>query len=219
MASTIQLDIVSAEKELFSGICSMITAPAAEGEVGISPGHAPMITRLKPGEVRADIVGGEEQSFYVNGGILEVQPHVVTILSDIGLRAADLDEMPCLAEEIARIYGIDNLPSTLPSYAVTLDPVPALTKVVKKCEDLLIHRGFSKVNTFPMIAQSDFDNINASVTDKTIIFQNPLSQDASILRHDLYPSLLKVLTHNSHRQHERIFIFEIGKTFQKEERC
>jgi F-type H+-transporting ATPase subunit epsilon len=96
MASTIQLDIVSAEKELFSGSCSMITAPAAEGEVGISPGHAPMITRLKPGEVRADIAGGEEQSFYVNGGILEVQPHVVTILSDIGLRAADLDEAAAL---------------------------------------------------------------------------------------------------------------------------
>lgn len=96
MASTIQLDIVSAEKELFSGSCSMITAPATEGEVGISPGHAPMITRLKPGEVRADMAGGEEQSFYVNGGILEVQPHVVTILSDVGLRAADLDEAAAL---------------------------------------------------------------------------------------------------------------------------
>jgi F-type H+-transporting ATPase subunit epsilon len=96
MASTIHLDIVSAEKELFSGTCEMITAPAAEGEVGISPRHAPMITRLKPGEVRAVMTGGEEQSFYVSGGILEVQPHVVTILSDIGLRADDLDEAAAL---------------------------------------------------------------------------------------------------------------------------
>jgi F-type H+-transporting ATPase subunit epsilon len=92
MALTIHLDIVSAEKELFSGTCEMIYAPAAEGEVGITPRHSPLITRLKPGEVRAVVSGGEEQSFYINGGILEVQPHVVTVLSDTGARADDLDE-------------------------------------------------------------------------------------------------------------------------------
>lgn len=92
MAMTLHLDIVSAEKELFSGTCEMIFAPAADGEVGITPRHSPMLTRLKPGEVRAQMPGGEEQTFYVNGGILEVQPHVVTVLSDIGLRADDLDE-------------------------------------------------------------------------------------------------------------------------------
>ena len=92
MALTIHLDIVSSEKELFSGTCEMIYAPAAEGEVGITPRHSPLITRLKPGEVRAVVSGGEEQSFYINGGILEVQPHVVTVLSDTGARADDLDE-------------------------------------------------------------------------------------------------------------------------------
>ncbi|MBT6277652.1 MAG: F0F1 ATP synthase subunit epsilon [Chromatiales bacterium] len=92
MASTIHLDIVSAEHELFSGSCSMVYAPAIEGEVGIMPNHAPMVTRLKPGEVRLEAADGEEQSFYVNGGILEVQPHVVTILSDTGIRADDIDE-------------------------------------------------------------------------------------------------------------------------------
>lgn len=95
MASTIHLDIVSAEKNLFSGSCDMVVAPAAEGEVGIAPNHTPMLTRLKPGEVRA-ISGSEEQTFYVNGGILEVQPHVVTVLSDIGLRADDIDEAAAL---------------------------------------------------------------------------------------------------------------------------
>lgn len=92
MAETLHLDIVSAEHELFTGECSMVFAPAAEGEVGIMPNHSPMLTRLKPGEVRAQLPGGEEQSFYVNGGILEVQPHVVTVLSDTGIRADDIDE-------------------------------------------------------------------------------------------------------------------------------
>jgi F-type H+-transporting ATPase subunit epsilon len=96
MASTMHLDIVSAEKELFSGTCEMVVAPAAEGEVGIAPNHTPLLTRLKPGEIRAVMSGGEEQTFYVNGGILEVQPHVVTVLSDIGLRADDLDEAAAL---------------------------------------------------------------------------------------------------------------------------
>ena len=92
MASTIHLDIVSAEHELFSGTCTLVAAPAEGGEVGIMPGHAPMITRLKPGEVLAQTEDGEEQSFYINGGILEVQPHVVTVLSDTGIRADDIDE-------------------------------------------------------------------------------------------------------------------------------
>lgn len=92
MAMTLHLDIVSAEHELFSGTCTMVFAPAQGGEVGILPRHSPLITRLKPGEVRAALPDGGEEVFYVNGGILEVQPHVVTILSDTGLRAEDIDE-------------------------------------------------------------------------------------------------------------------------------
>ena len=92
MASNLHLDIVSAEHELFSGPCTMVFAPAAAGEVGIMPNHSPMITRLKPGEVRVQRDDGEEESFYVNGGILEVQPHVVTVMADSALRGDALDE-------------------------------------------------------------------------------------------------------------------------------
>ena len=99
--ATIRLDVVSAERELFSGECKMIFAPAAMGEVGIAPRHAPLVTTLKPGEVRAQLPGGEEESFYVSGGILEIQPHVVTILSDSGSRAADLDEAAALEAQQA----------------------------------------------------------------------------------------------------------------------
>nr|VFJ42733.1 MAG: ATP synthase F1 subcomplex epsilon subunit [Candidatus Kentron sp. DK]VFJ47030.1 MAG: ATP synthase F1 subcomplex epsilon subunit [Candidatus Kentron sp. DK] len=92
MAMLTHLDIVSAQDEIFSGQAEMVFAPAVMGEVGIAPHHAPLITRLKPGEVRARLPGGEEQSFFVSGGILEVQPHVVTVLSDTALRAHDIDE-------------------------------------------------------------------------------------------------------------------------------
>ncbi len=96
MAMTIHVDIVSAEAEIFSGLAEMVFAPAVMGEVGILPGHAPLVTSLKPGEVRVRLPGGEEQSFYVSSGMLEVQPHVVTVLSDTAQRAGDLDEAAAL---------------------------------------------------------------------------------------------------------------------------
>ncbi|MBE2295085.1 MAG: F0F1 ATP synthase subunit epsilon [Phycisphaerales bacterium] len=92
MAMTLHVDIVSAEKELFSGPAEMVTAPGELGELGILPRHSQLLTRLKPGQVRVRLVGGEEQLFYVSGGLLEVQPSVVTILSDTAERAKDLDE-------------------------------------------------------------------------------------------------------------------------------
>jgi F-type H+-transporting ATPase subunit epsilon len=92
MAMTIHVDIVSAEKAIFSGLAEMVFAPAVLGEVGIAPRHAPLVTRLKPGEVRVQLPDGGEESFYVSGGMLEIQPHLVTILSDTAARAADLDE-------------------------------------------------------------------------------------------------------------------------------
>lgn len=92
MAMTMHVNIVSAEKELFSDTAEVVVAPASQGEVGIYPRHTQMLTTLKPGEVRITRQGGEEESIYVSGGILEVQPHVVTILSDTAVRAADLDE-------------------------------------------------------------------------------------------------------------------------------
>ena len=90
--STIRVDIVSAEAEIFQGLAELVVVTGEMGELGIAPRHAPLITRLKPGQVRVIQPGGEEQFFYVSGGILEVQPQVVTILTDTAVRAKDLDE-------------------------------------------------------------------------------------------------------------------------------
>jgi F-type H+-transporting ATPase subunit epsilon len=92
MASTIRVDIVSAEGEIFSGEASMVFAPASQGDLGISPRHAPLITTMRPGEVRVQTEDGEEQFFFVTGGALEVQPYQVTVLADTAMRAHDLDE-------------------------------------------------------------------------------------------------------------------------------
>lgn len=97
MAMTLHVDIVSAEEEIFSGTATMVFAPAVMGEVGITPRHTPLLTRLKPGEVRVQTQEGEELFFYVSGGMLEVQPHVVTVLSDTAIRAKDLDEAAATA--------------------------------------------------------------------------------------------------------------------------
>jgi F-type H+-transporting ATPase subunit epsilon len=92
MANTIHVDIVSAEGQLFAGDASMVFVPAAEGEIGIAPRHAPLLTMLKAGEVRVQVPGKDEQSFYVGGGALEIQPNNVTVLADTAARATDLDE-------------------------------------------------------------------------------------------------------------------------------
>lgn len=96
MAMTLHVDIVSAEEEIFSGTANMVFAPAEMGEVGIAPRHTPLLTRLKPGEVRVQVEGKEEQFFYVSGGMLEIQPHIVTVLADTAKRAKDLDEAAAL---------------------------------------------------------------------------------------------------------------------------
>ena len=96
MAMTMHLDIVSAEKELFSGRAEIVVAPAIMGEVGIHARHTPLLTPLKPGEVRITLQGGKEESIYVSGGMMEVQPSTVTILSDTAVRAQDLDEAAAL---------------------------------------------------------------------------------------------------------------------------
>jgi F-type H+-transporting ATPase subunit epsilon len=97
MANTIHVDIVSAEGEIFSGPAKMVFLPAAEGEIGVAPRHAPLLALLKAGEVRVQPPEGDEQSFYVGGGALEVQPTKVTVLADTAARAADLDEAAALA--------------------------------------------------------------------------------------------------------------------------
>ena len=96
MTMTIHVDIVSAEREIFSGLAEMVFAPAELGEVGISPRHAPLITKLNPGEVRVKVNDTESYPFYISGGLLEVQPHLVTILADTAIRAKDIDEAAAL---------------------------------------------------------------------------------------------------------------------------
>ncbi len=97
--ATIKVDIVSAEGEIYSGTATMVFAPAKMGEVGIAPRHAPMLSPLNPGEVRVQDEEGKEESFYITGGLLEVQPHLVTILADTALRGEQLDEAAALAAQ------------------------------------------------------------------------------------------------------------------------
>lgn len=96
---TIHVDIVSAEGEIFSGDAAMVYAPARMGEVGIAPRHAPLLTALKPGDVRVEDTEGKEHFFYVTGGMLEIQPHLVTVLADTALRGDELDEAAALAAQ------------------------------------------------------------------------------------------------------------------------
>ena len=96
MAMTVHVDIVSAEAEIFSGLAEMVIAPAIQGEVGILPRHAPYLTQLSEGAIRLKLNETKEESFYISGGMLEVQPHKVTVLSDTALRAHDLDEKAAL---------------------------------------------------------------------------------------------------------------------------
>ena len=96
MTMTIHVDIVSAEREIFSGLAEMVFAPAELGEVGISPRHAPLITKLNPGEVRVKVSDNESYPFFISGGLLEVQPYLVTILADTAIRAKDIDEAAAL---------------------------------------------------------------------------------------------------------------------------
>ena len=90
--NTLHVDIVSAEGEIFSGAAKMVFVPASQGEIGIAPRHAPLLTMIKAGEVRVQTPDGQEQFFFVGGGALEIQPKKVTVLADTALRAKDVDE-------------------------------------------------------------------------------------------------------------------------------
>lgn len=100
MSMTIHCDIVSSDQSLFAGLVEMIVATGSEGELGVTYGHAPLLTSLKPGPVRIVRQNGEEEIYYLSGGYLEVQPHVVTIMADTAIRADDIDE--AAAEEARR---------------------------------------------------------------------------------------------------------------------
>ncbi len=138
MAHTIHVDIVSAEGQIFSGDASMVFVPASEGEIGIAPRHAPLLTNLKAGEVRVQIQGQEEQSFYVGGGALEIQPHLVTVLADTAARAHDLDEAAAQAakqratEAMADRSGAINLAEAQAELARAVAQLRAIERLRKK---------------------------------------------------------------------------------------
>ena len=108
MALTVHVDVVSAEKELFSGLAQMVVATAELGEVGILPGHSPFLARLKPGQVRIQISDTETQVFYVSSGLLEVQPHIVTVLAEYAEDAAHLDEAAAIRSREASLRAWQN---------------------------------------------------------------------------------------------------------------
>jgi F-type H+-transporting ATPase subunit epsilon len=112
MAMTMHCDIVSAEKSIFSGLVEMVVAAGSLGDLGIAPGHAPLLTGLIPGPVKLILSGGEEEIYYVSGGFLEIQKGVVTLLADTVQRADDVDEAAALkavedAEEAIANQGAD----------------------------------------------------------------------------------------------------------------
>ena len=99
--ATLHVDIVSAEGAIFSGEATMVFAPASQGDVGIAPRHAPLLTNLRPGDLRVETPEGEEKFFYVTGGVLEVQPHLVTVLADSAMRGDELSEAAAKAAQDA----------------------------------------------------------------------------------------------------------------------
>jgi F-type H+-transporting ATPase subunit epsilon len=127
--NTVHVDIVSAEGEIFSGPASMVFAPWSEGELGIAPNHAPLLTLLKAGEVRVQTPDGQEQQFFVGGGALEIQPNRVTVLADTALRAKDLDEQAALAAK-------QRAEDTLRGATDKIEQAEALKEIVRMTEQV-----------------------------------------------------------------------------------
>ena len=136
--STIRLNIVSAEKELYDGEASLVIAPGEQGELGIKPKHTQLLTRLKPGEIRIVKDGQEEDEIFVSGGFLEVQPDLVTVLADTAIRATDMDEAAALeakqrAEEaVANHKGSVDLAQVQAELAVAAAQLAFLKKIRRR---------------------------------------------------------------------------------------
>ena len=114
MANTVHIDVVSAEASIFSGEAEFVVAPASAGEVGIYPHHAPMVTTIKPGALRIKLPeAAEETLIFISGGILEVQPGLITVLADTAVRGHDLDEAKAIAAKDAAIEAMQNRTSDM----------------------------------------------------------------------------------------------------------
>ena len=127
--NTIHVDIVSAEGEIFSGAATMVFAPATQGDLGIAPRHAPLLTLLKAGEVRVQTPDGQEQQFFVGGGAIEIQPNKVTVLADTALRARDLDEAAALAAK-------QRAEETLRGATDKIEQAEAMKEIVRMAEQV-----------------------------------------------------------------------------------
>ncbi len=139
MAMTLHVNIVSAEKLLYSGIAEVVIAPGARGELGIYPRHTPLLTTLKPGSVRIKVPDqAEEEVIYVSGGILEVQPHIVTILSDTAIRGGDLDEAKALEAKRAAEEAMKNKAATMDYAQAQVELAQAIAQLaaIKKLRKL-----------------------------------------------------------------------------------
>jgi F-type H+-transporting ATPase subunit epsilon len=138
--NTIHVDIVSAEGEIFAGEAAMFFAAASEGDLGIAPRHAPLLTLLKPGEVRVQTPDGQEQHFFVGGGALEVQPNKITVLADTALRAADIDEAAALEAKQRAEEALRDKAGHI-SEAEALAELARMTAMLKLAEKLRKLRG------------------------------------------------------------------------------
>ncbi len=129
MAITTHLDIVSAEREIFSGVVEMIVASGELGELGITPGHAPLLTMLRPGEIQVTLQDGKEEVYYVSGGMLEVQPYYVTVLADTVERADNLDEAAALAAKARAEEAIANKGADMDYSVATVELARAVAQI------------------------------------------------------------------------------------------
>jgi F-type H+-transporting ATPase subunit epsilon len=128
-SSTLRLDIVSAEKAIFSGEVEMVFATGLLGELGIAPGHAPLLTALKPGNIKALLTNKEEEVFYVSSGMLEVQPFCVTVLADTALRADDIDEAAAIAAKEKAEQAIANKSAEIDYARATSELAEAIAQI------------------------------------------------------------------------------------------
>ena len=129
MAMTVHCDIVSAEAEIFSGLVEMVIAHGNLGDLGIAPGHAPLITNLKPGPIRLIKQGGEAEVFYISGGFLEVQPNLVSVLADTAVRADDLDEAAAQEAKEVALKAMNDQASELEYSRATAELAEAMAKL------------------------------------------------------------------------------------------
>ena len=129
MAMTVHLDIVSAEASLFSGLAELVIVPGEAGELGIYPRHAALLTRIKPGSVRIKLPEAAEELIYVSGGMLEVQPNLITILADTAIRGADLDEVRALESKRAAEEAMQNRTSDIDYAAAQAELAQAIAQL------------------------------------------------------------------------------------------